>query len=100
MHWRTHQKFVWLVTIGSWSYQRPARRRDVPTKELLIVDTKVIAHFLLLGSVFLSETGLFREGVVIDFVLELSPHEVCIYQLTKLSNSSSGVSLLVSICEC
>lgn len=81
MHWRTHQKFVWLVTIGSWSYQRPARWRDVPTKELLIVDTNIIARFLFLGPFWLFETDhRFHDGVVADFVLELSPHEVRKYQ--------------------
>jgi hypothetical protein len=37
------------MAIGSWSYQTPAKRRDVPTKELLLVDTNMTARFLFLG---------------------------------------------------
>jgi hypothetical protein len=37
------------MAIGSWSYQTPAKRRDVPMKELLLVDTNMTARFLFLG---------------------------------------------------
>ncbi|KEQ88591.1 hypothetical protein M438DRAFT_87816 [Aureobasidium pullulans EXF-150] len=33
------------MAIGSWSYQRPAMRRDVSMKELPTVDTNTIARF-------------------------------------------------------
>lgn len=49
---RTQQKVCWPVkAIGSWTYQRLARWRDVPTKELLLVDTNMTSRFLFLGSV-------------------------------------------------
>ena len=35
-----------MKAIGSWSYQRLAKRRDVPTKELLLVDTNMTARFI------------------------------------------------------
>jgi hypothetical protein len=36
------------MAIGSWSYQRPAKRKNVPMKELLLVDTNMIARFSFL----------------------------------------------------